>query len=313
MSQRGNQAESKIGDPSPFSETLRMWDSASPATGPEGAGEAEFLTIRSGFLQHEVFASRAVMEWLAEANLADLDGLHTIRGQCLNRRPHRVVWICELPDATGALRKLYIKLSHGRRRLIPRSTDLRSGQTLQSLAVREWRGIGLLQQLGMHVPRRMALLDRGWLYYRTAVVLESVPPQDSVDMLLQQNRWQPLPRADRTALLEGMVQTVVRIHTAGLGWRGASSRHFYPERQPAGDWRLWLIDCEGVHRASSPAVLQRYLNKLIRSMVESGADDNTMTQLRQLADEAMAAFTGPARRADSWNPKTNQRAARRRA
>jgi hypothetical protein len=29
------------------------------------------------------------------------------------------------------------------------------------------------------------------------------------------------------------------------------AKHFYPEEQRNGSWRIWLIDCEGVYRWSS--------------------------------------------------------------
>ncbi|MCA9114736.1 MAG: hypothetical protein KDA79_06585 [Planctomycetaceae bacterium] len=258
---------------------------------------AETGPRRSSLLQKSEFDSPETRAQLAAAGLDSLDGLHDVRGEAFNQRADRVVWTCLLPEtASGTERRIYIKLNRGRRRLWPRMTDLKTGQVGQTLTTREWNGIGVLAGLGLAVPRRLALLEEGLLHFRSAVVMDAVPPADSVDMLLQNGGWWQLSPADRNQILEGMIGTVVRISAAGFGWRGTGSRHFYPERQPDGQWKHWLIDCEGVHRSTSPAVLRRDLDKLARSMVESGADQPALDRLTTLIDSALAGAVLPGSR-----------------
>lgn len=251
---------------------------------------------QNSLLRKAIFDSPETRAQLAAAGLATLDGLHDVRGEAFNQRADRQVWTCLLPDASGIERRIYIKLNRGRRRLWPRMTDLKTGQVGQTLTTREWNGIGALAGLGLAVPRRLALLEEGLLHFRSAVVMDAVPPADSVDMLLQNGSWWQLAPADQNQILAGMISTVVRISAAGLGWRGTGSRHFYPERQPDGQWKHWLIDCEGVHRTTTPAVLRRDLDKLARSMVESGADQPALDRLNALIDSALAGTVTPGSR-----------------
>lgn len=200
------------------------------------------------------------------------------------RHRGRSVYSLDLAGAGDTPQRVFVKLNWGRHRLLPRMTDLKTGQMYQSLPVREWNGIERFASIGLNVPERMALFREGRFVYRDAVVVRQVPPEFSVDEMLESGRWYDLPRDRQSSLLRAMVSTMGRIHAAGLGWRGASSRHFYPRWQTDGTWKLWLIDCEGVHRAWSSRIVDRDCNKLWRAMRESGANAQTLAELISLLD-----------------------------
>jgi hypothetical protein len=51
-------------------------------------------------------------------------------------------------------------------------------------------------------------------------------------------------------------------------WRSMKAKHFYPERLPSGQWRIWLIDCEGVHRRPSRREYERERLQFLASLAE---------------------------------------------
>ena len=116
------------------------------------------------------------------------------------------------------------------------------------------------------VPERLALLQRGWFWFQEAVIVRRVPPRFSLDEMLRNGDWRRLPQDEQQALAESIIDVMHRIHRAGLGWRGTCTRHFFPERTPAGRWQLWLIDCEGVHRQATLRSMLRDYRKLYRSL-----------------------------------------------
>jgi len=115
-------------------------------------------------------------------------------------------------------------------------TDLKTGQTFQSLSDREWNGLARFRALGLNVPERLALYCHGLWTVRTAVILREVPPQHSLDEMLKNGRWQQFSAGQRESLLETVMATMQTIHKAGLGWRGTSCRHFYPQLHNDGSW-----------------------------------------------------------------------------
>jgi len=237
------------------------------------------------------FASEAARELLSANGIDRLERLFSRRCNALHARSDRCVWPVDLARPNGLPLRAFVKMNWGWRRLIPRSTDLRTGQALWSLPAREWEGIEQLRQIGLNVPERLALFEEGLVRFRSAVVVQSVPGEASLSDWVLNGHWADLPRNVHRDVLEAVAGCMRTIHGAGLAWRGASCRHFLPEHVSGGGWKLWLIDCEGVHRATSPRDAARDLRKLWRSCHEIGADQETLDRLAAEIDDA------PARRA----------------
>ncbi len=224
--------------------------------------------------------------------LDDLDRVFDLGDRCVHERRGRAVTRIKLGQADGKTITAFIKLYWGRRRLIPRWTDMRRGQAFQSLPVREWEGLKLFQSLGLLVPERLALLQRGWFWFQEAVIVRRVPPPYSLDEMLRNGDWRRLKNEDKRSLAESVMEVMHRIHQAGLGWRGTCTRHIFPERTPDGPWQLWLIDCEGVHRQATMRSMLRDYRKLHRSLEISGANRTTRELFQRLTKAALE--SGPA-------------------
>lgn len=217
---------------------------------------------------------------LRRHGLDTLDAIFRAGKGAMPRHVGRTVWSRELLDDTGRPFTAYVKVSWGRRRWWPRMTDIVTRQAFKSLAVREWEGLDQLSQIGLRVPQRMALFDEGLLWKRSAIILRAVPPPASLSDMLTGGTWAQLPRVERQAIFEAVARTLDRIHDAGLAWRGISSRHIFPHRISAERWDLWLIDCEGVHKARSRFDKQRDLRKLERALRHDQADAATIALVR---------------------------------
>jgi hypothetical protein len=226
-----------------------------------------------------VFASEHARVLLARHNLAELDAIFEQATDARLRHSGRSVWDTHLHDEDGKRIHVYVKMNWGRRRLWPRMTDLKTGQWLQSLPVREWHGIGTLGQLGINVPQRLAVIHRGLVTFQSAVIVRAIPPSDSVFDLLQSGKWSQFASDCRQHVLRGIARVMRTIHTAGLGWRGTSVGHFYPQATANDDWNTWVIDCEGVHRSATQQTFDRDDRKLIKSFELAGADEETRTML----------------------------------
>jgi len=235
----------------------------------------------------EVYTSESVRALLERHGLAGIEAVFSRGASVHARHQGRSVWEAQLIDDQGKPLRIFIKMSWGRRRLWPRMTDLKTGQTFQSLSDREWNGLARFWALGLNVPERLALYRHGLWTVRTAVILREVPPQHSLDEMLKNGRWQQFSAGQREGLLETVMATMQTIHKAGLGWRGTSSRHFYPQLQNDGSWKVWLIDCEGVHGHASGKTFERSYQKLWRSMKESGADRITLERLQSKIERAL--------------------------
>ena len=220
---------------------------------------------------------------LRRHGLANLDAIFRAGQGAHLRHVGRAVWKAELRDDTDSPFTVFIKMSWGRRRWWPRLTDIRTGQVFESLAQREWQGLQQLNQVGLRVPQRMALFDEGFLFRRSAIILRAVPPPASISDMVLSGAWAQLPRHDRHAIFDAVARVLDQIHDAGLAWRCISSRHIFPQRIGAGRWELWLIDCEGVHRARSRSVKERDLRKLERALRHDLADPATVALVRECA------------------------------
>lgn len=240
---------------------------------------------------------------LLRANgLDDIDRLFALADRSLHGHKGRAVSRVELTQPGGNVVSAYVKLNWGRSRMIPRTTDLKTGQAFQNFPFREWQGIAELRSLGLLVPQRLAWLQRGRFWFQEAVVIKSVRPPFSVDDLIREGRWAEFSRDDRQEILQGVVAVMQRIHDAGFGWRGTCTRHFFPEKPSNGAWQFWLIDCEGIHRRLTAKNVTRDYRKLNRALAISGADAATLDEFRQLTDRAERAHAHRRSRRKSKEP-----------
>lgn len=224
--------------------------------------------LERGLGCRSIYASREIRETLLRNGIGTLEDLFQKGGGAEARHTGRSVYARPLDDGADSASRAFIKLCSGQRRW-PRMSDLKTGQAFQSLPMREWNGLGVFSELGLHVPERLAVFNEGRWNYRGAVVVREAPVSASVSDMQLNGDWDGLPRLDRLAILDAVVAATRRIHAGGFGWRGASSRHYLPERLDDGTWRVWLIDCEGVHRGRGKKVVARDFRKLVRSMRES--------------------------------------------
>lgn len=229
-----------------------------------------------------LFASGDCEQLLTEndlANIRQVNDYDADQSEFSQRHEGRCVWRVKLNRAHKSPIVAYVKKQDGARRYWPRSTDIKSGQVLQTYPIREWNGLLRLQAAGILAAQPMALFHRGWLRVSSAIITQAVPPVHSIDELLLQNKSTQYSDEEWLGLLDKVMNTTIKIYESGLAWKGASTRHFYPELQADGSWKVWLIDCEGVHYTVSPKVVLREHDKLIRSFAESKANNETLDYL----------------------------------
>jgi hypothetical protein len=232
-----------------------------------------------------MFASPATEAVLQQQGLGSLDQVFQKRAAAHVRHNGRAVWKTELRGADGEIFTAFVKLSWGRRRWWPRLSDIRTGQVFKSLAVREWEGLAVLERLGFHVPERMAILEEGLLWKRSAVILRAVPPSASLSDMILDGSWLSLPVEDRSLILDEVARTLCRMHKSGWAWRSISTRHVFPQRGKGNGWEIWLIDCEGVHRARSTEILHRDFRRFLRALAHDRADEQTLEMMRTIGSQ----------------------------
>lgn len=206
---------------------------------------------------HSEFASEEVRHLLAAnglRNLKDafefgepLDDLHAERA-C--RHDFKRIVKLDLNTPGGASR-VYIKRQWRRERLLPRPTDIRHRIALKCSPIHEWRGLQIMQKAGFHVSEPLAVFWRGWGFSSGAVVTRSVPTDRSLADFIVSREFERMAPDRRNSLIEATVSVVARMNRARLSWRSMKAKHFYPEETAYGEWRIWLIDCEGVSNRSS--------------------------------------------------------------
>jgi hypothetical protein len=238
-----------------------------------------------------LFQSPAAESALLANGLGTLDAIFERAAAAKARHVGRAVWKTNLRTADGKRLTAFVKLSWGRRRWWPRLSDIRTGQVFTSLAMREWQGLATFERLGLRVPERLALLEKGLLWKRSALIIKSVPPPTSLSDMILDGSWMNLALDDRRSVLEEVVRTLCRIHAAGWAWRSISTRHVFPQRDAQGAWKLWLIDCEGVHRARSPQILHRDVRRLLRALAHDQVDPQTLEIMRAIGGR-LSAFRG---------------------
>ena len=237
-----------------------------------------------------VFSSPSTEAVLQQHGLGSLDQIFQNQAEAHVRHNGRAVWKTELRGADGSTFAAFVKLGWGRRRWWPRVSDIHARQVFKSLAVREWEGLAVFDQLGLRVPERMAILEEGLLWKRSALILRAVPPPASLSDMILDGSWLRLPLEDRQSILEEVVRTLRHIHKSGWAWRSISTRHFFPQRSTRGVWDLWLIDCEGVHRARSTEILHRDFRRFLRALAHDRADEQTLEMMRKIGSQL--AFPG---------------------
>ncbi len=235
----------------------------------------------SPFSGSAIYESSEAREIMHRSGLTNLDRLFSLTRLSVHGHRGRAVIPMALPGLKKAVPS-FIKLNWGRRRVWPRMTDLKSGQFLKSFPHREWLGIERLQEIGLRVPERIALLRHGMLRFREAVILKEVPPPHSLHELFENGGWQRLSNELQTELLASVAKTLSKIHRAGLAWRGVCTRHFFPSLDNDGTWKLWLIDCEGVHKSYAAKDRRRDHRKMMKAMNCSAADSQTKDQMARL-------------------------------
>ena len=219
---------------------------------------------------HCQFVSKEIARLLGANGIYDLDSVFRAgtavdeehERRATRHRFKRVVQF-ELKDATGST-TVYIKRQWGRERWLPRPTDIRHRIGLLCSPVHEWRGLHTLQAAGFHVSEPLALFWRGWGLSRGAVVTRAVPPTRSMADMLLSGELERMDAAKRDSLIAAAAKIVARLHRERISWRSMKAKHFYPEEFGGGQWRIWLIDCEGVYRRASRRDCQREWRTYLR-------------------------------------------------
>jgi hypothetical protein len=196
----------------------------------------------------KLFAANGVRDLSDAYRVGELLGEQHLRRATRHQNKHVVKF--ELNGPTGVT-SVYIKRQWRRERWFPRPTDIRHRINLQCSPVHEWRGLRILQDAGFNVSEPLAVFWSGWGLARGAVVTRAVPPAQSMADMLLNGELEAMPAERRSSLIEAAVDVVVRLKHAGISWRSMKAKHFYPESLNDGDWRIWLIDCEGVYRWAS--------------------------------------------------------------
>lgn len=101
--------------------------------------------------------------------------------------------------------------------------------------------------------------------------------------MITSETWSTLTHAQKSLLIDKVLDTIQTIHSAGLAWRSTSSKHFYPSWDANKLWNVWLIDCEGVHKGTNLKSYQQNYKKLIKSMKIAGVENEILKELESKA------------------------------
>ncbi len=242
-------------------------------------------------VNHREFASPQVAQLLEANGIHDLDSAFRVgepldeehEGRATRHFNRRVVKVA-LRDESGATTDAYIKRQWKRDRLLPRPTDLRHRTRLLCSPVHEWRGLNTLQKAGFQVSEPLALFWSGWGFSRGAVVTRAVPPTRSISDLLYSGDLEQMDSAKRSSLIEAATRLIARFYKERISWRSMKAKHFYPEDLGSNNWRIWLIDCEGVCRRASCSDCERDWRSYLQSLAaHAPALHNAFIEAYQMA------------------------------
>ena len=186
----------------------------------------------------------------------------------------------ELSDGAKTIR-VFIKKQERVLQRVPRLPDLRHGKAFWPYPVCEWQGLALFHKAGLPTPEPLALLRKSWYSPRSAVITQSLPCEENLGEGIRDGLLERIKLSRRATLIAALVETIERIHGAGLGWRGMEAKHFYPESRPGDGWRVWLLDCEGVHHRVTRRDIRRQREKFVRKLREVRAEEGFVEEIRQ--------------------------------
>ena len=146
--------------------------------------------------------------------------------------------------------------------------------------VREWHGLNLLRSWGLSAAEPLALFTRS-LSAASAVVTAGVPGEHSLRELAGTSFFGDLDADSQDTLVHEICRAIHIIHDRGYGWRGMDARHLYPERRSDGGYRIWLLDCEGVHRRRNRSAVDRDIGRLQKSLRKSDVPEAFIRRLME--------------------------------
>lgn len=227
-----------------------------------------------------IYAGRWAKDLLTAAGIDSLDAAFATGERVLEGR-HEYKEVTRLTASQGVHgNELYIKRQHRSVRMLPKLRDLFEHGLFAGDPRKEWRGLNLLRSWGMCAVEPLALFYRS-ISFRSAIVTTSVPGDRSLREIALEGDLNKLTDLQLEPLTNAIVKTVNQIHERGYGWRGMDARHLYPEPSRDGGVRIWLIDCEGIHRSRSEATRNRDIDRLIRSLKKAEAPAVMIEQLKQ--------------------------------
>jgi hypothetical protein len=195
------------------------------------------------------------------------------------RHDHKQV-ACLSIDVEGAPKKLFIKRQMRNPRLLPKLRDFRDYGPFTGDPVREWHGLNLVRSWGLSAAEPLALFTRR-LSAESAVVTAGVPGEHSLRELARGSFFDDLDGDSQRMLVDAICRSIHTIHDRGYGWRGMDARHLFPERRSDGEYRIWLIDCEGVYRQRNVSAVDRDLMRLRKSLSKSAVPEAFIRHLME--------------------------------
>ena len=180
------------------------------------------------------------------------------------RHDHKQV-ACLSIDVEDGPEKLFIKRQMRSPRLLPTLKGFREHGPFAGDPVREWQGLNLLRSWGLSAAEPLALFTRR-LSTESAVVTAGVPGGQSLRELVPAGFFDDLDDESLDLLIGAICRPIHTIHDHGFGWRGMDVRHIFPERRSDGDFRIWLIDCEGIYRRRRQSDADRDMMRLCKSL-----------------------------------------------
>lgn len=173
---------------------------------------------------------------------------------------------------------LYIKRQWRPTRYIPRPIDIRTG-LWRSTPVNEWRGLHLLRSIGLNTAKPWALFKGALTDARSAIIIKALPVSNSLDLLLREDASLFKDVAELEMLSRNISLVFMKLFSANMTWRSATAKHIYPEKSDSNNWKLYLLDCEGVHSNISSKDKKRCIRNFIESVTKVDTDGRVTEKL----------------------------------